>query len=167
MRNLFKMIGALAASLCLVAGASSASAASPGQKFGSWTVACEKDGKVCHIGQKIVTQKDNRTLLEVGVGMMHAPDGSKSPKMIILAPLGILLPQNIILQVDQTPAVKLPFLQCMPNGCTTVINLEAEGLQKLKGGTEAKFTYFLPNGQPITVPISLSGFTAGYAAVAD
>jgi invasion protein IalB len=166
-RNLFKIIGALAASLCLVAGASSASAASQGQKFGSWTVGCEDNGKICHIGQKIVTKEGGQLLLELGVGIAHTPDGSKMPRMIILAPLGVLLPQQMILQVDQKQPVKLPFLQCAPAGCRVVVTLEDEALQTLKAGSEAKFTFYAPNGKPITVPISLSGFTAGYTAVTN
>jgi invasion protein IalB len=160
------MIGALAASLCIAAGASSASAATEGQKFGSWTVNCEDGGKMCHISQRLVTKQDDRTLISVGVGKVHGPNGESASQMIIVAPLGILLPQALTLQIDQSQPVKLPFLQCTPNGCRTVVTLEAEGLQKLQAGSEAKFTYFLPNGQPVTLPISLSGFTAGYNEVA-
>lgn len=167
MRKLSMMIGALAASLFLAAGTSSASAATEGQKFGSWTVNCEDGGKVCHIAQRLVSKQDDRTLISVGIGKVHGPNGATASQMIIVVPLGILLPQGLTLQVDQGQAVKLPFLQCVPHGCRTVVTLEAEGLQKLQAGSEAKFTYFLPNGQPMTLPISLSGFTAGYNAVAN
>lgn len=169
MRKLSLMVGVLAASVCFMSAASSqAAGVKSGQQFGDWTVNCEGKGagEICHIDQKIVSKDEKKHgLLEIGVGMMPMPNGTKSPKLIVLAPLGILLPKGLTLQIDDTPAAQLPFVQCFPVGCRTVINLESDGLQKFKNGNTAKFTYYLPNGKPASIPVSLKGFTAGFDAV--
>lgn len=139
----------------------------PGQKFGDWTITCDDEaGKsVCHLDQAIVDNNSKQTVLQIGVGFMPGRDGVTQPKMVIIAPLGIILPQGLTVQIDETPGAQVPLLHCLPAGCRTVINLDDATIAKFKAGNKAKITFVALNGQPVSVPVSLSGFTAGFDAL--
>lgn len=146
-----------------------ANAAQPtaGQKFGDWSIGCDQDGgqSVCHLDQAVIDNNTQKPVLQVGVGYLPGQDGKKQPKMVIIVPLGVILPQGLTVQIDDGPGAQVPFLHCMAAGCRTVVNLDAPTIAKFKAGTKAKMTFAAPNGQPVSVPVSLSGFTAGFDAL--
>ena len=61
--------------------------------------------------------------------------------------------------------MKIPVEICLPNGCHTRMALVGELLKKLKTGQMAKLAFHDSQQQRITVPVSLAGFTAAFAAL--
>jgi invasion protein IalB len=57
------------------------------------------------------------------------------------------------------------FVRCLPNGCVAEVILEEDLLKKLDEGTTATFIIFQTPEEGIGIPISLSGFSEGYAAL--
>ena len=101
-------------------------------------------------------------LVEVG----YPPKGDQS-LIIFTLPLGISLPQGVSLQVDEGEAKRFPIELCLRDGCRAVLPLGDELASSFKSGTQGKVTFQDPNRNPITLPVSLKGFTAGYKALAD
>lgn len=87
----------------------------------------------------------------------------------ILAPLETLLTANLRIAVDTAKAKLYPFSYCTINGCVAKVGFTADELAAMKKGTNAIFTV-VPAAAPdktVVVTLSLTGFTAGYQAVAD
>jgi len=134
------------------------------QNFGDWTLACQDNNgqQVCQIGQRAVNTQSKRPILQIAVTYQ-----SQQPVMRIITPLGVLLPQNLHVNIDGQGASTLPYVQCLPGGCSTTVKLEPETVKKLKSGQKFNVSFALPNQKdPVTVPMSLNGFTDALDALA-
>jgi invasion protein IalB len=140
--------------------------------FQDWTLVCQKpegaDKDVCVLVQQLVRKEKEGEgqqrvmLIEVG----YAPKGDQS-LIIFTLPLGISLPQGLSLQVDEGEARRFPVELCLRDGCRAVLPLADETLSSFKSGSQGKVTFHDPNRNPITLPVSLKGFTAGYKALGE
>lgn len=86
----------------------------------------------------------------------------------VVAPLETLLSTGVVLQIDDKDPKVYPFAFCNSYGCVARIGFTAEELDQLKSGKEVKIT-IVPAAAPqskVTLPMSLSGFSAGFDAVA-
>jgi invasion protein IalB len=134
------------------------------RKFKEWTVRCgrqsEQGPQMCGMQQQ-TTDKEGRTVMLVAVGRVA---GASDLGLLIVLPLGVLLPAGITLQVDNGAEVPLEVDWCERQGCRIEMLLEPDLLNRLKGGSQAKvfFEAVDPRGerQRLGVPISLLGFTA-------
>jgi invasion protein IalB len=134
------------------------------RQFKDWTVRCgrqkEQGPQVCGMQQQ-TTDKEGRTVMAVAVGTV--PGDSKLGLLIIL-PLGVLLPAGVTLQVDGGAEVPLQVAWCERQGCRIEMLLEPDLLSRLKAGREAKviFEAVDPEGQRrrLGYPISLLGFSS-------
>jgi invasion protein IalB len=133
------------------------------RQFKDWTVRCgrqnEQGPEVCEMQQQ-TTDKEGRTVMVVAV--VTVPGDSKFGLLIIL-PLGVLLPAGVTLQVDGGTEVPLQVDWCR-QGCRIEMLLEPDLLTRLKAGREAKvlFEAVDPEGQRrrFGYPISLLGFSS-------
>jgi invasion protein IalB len=134
------------------------------RQFKDWTVRCGRQGEqgpqVCEMQQQRI-DKEDRTVMAVAVGKV--PQTSDLGLLIIL-PLGILLPAGVSLQIDSGAEVPLEVDRCERQGCRIEMLLEPDLLNRLKAGSKATvfFEAVDPQGerQRLGVPISLLGFTA-------
>jgi invasion protein IalB len=141
------------------------------QQFKDWTVRCgrqaEQGPEVCEMQQQQV-DNEGRTVMAVAVGRVP---GSSDLGLLIMVPLGILLPAGVTLQIDGGSEMPLQVNRCERNGCRIELLLEQDLLTRLKSGSQAKvfFEAFDPQGERrrLGVPISLLGFTAALNEVAS
>jgi invasion protein IalB len=133
------------------------------RQFQSWVLRCgksEQGPEVCELQQQ-QTDNEGRTVMAVAVGTVP---GSSDLGMLIILPLGILLPPGVSLAIDGGAEVPLQVERCERQGCRIEMLLEPALLNRLKAGREAKvfFEAYDPEGQVqrLGVPISLLGFTA-------
>ena len=134
------------------------------RQFKDWTVRCGRQSKqgpqVCEMQQQQVDQED-RTIMAVAVGQVP---GRSDLGLLVILPLGILLPAGVTLQIDGGAELPLEVDRCERQGCRIEMLLEPDLLNRLKAGTKATvfFEAFDPQGerQRLGVPISLLGFTA-------
>lgn len=85
----------------------------------------------------------------------------------IVTPIDTLLPPGIRLRVDEGTWSEYPFAFCQPIGCFARLGLTADDLASLRGGSSA-FIALVPLPAPdqvIELATSLTGFTAGFAAL--
>ncbi len=80
----------------------------------------------------------------------------------VLAPLGVLLPRGLGLDIDQENMGTAGFVRCLPNGCVAEVIMDDPLVEKMKTGKVATFVIFQTPEEGIGIPISLNGFGAGY-----
>jgi invasion protein IalB len=166
-------VALIPALLTLPALAAKEEAKKPTEKaFQDWTLVCQKpegaDKDLCVMVQQLVRKEQEGEaqqrvmLVEVG----YAPKGNQAI-MIFTLPLGIALPQGLSFQVDEGEARRFPVEICLRDGCRGALALADENVASLKGGTQGKLTFHDPARNPVTLPVSLKGFTAGFKALQD
>jgi invasion protein IalB len=134
------------------------------RQFKDWTVRCGRQNQqgreVCEMQQQ-QTDNEGRTVMAVAVGQVP---GRSDLGLLIIVPLGVLLPAGVTLQIDSGAEMPLVVDRCERQGCRIEMLLEPELLTRLKSGSQAKvfFEAFDPQGERrrLGIPLSLLGFTA-------
>lgn len=80
-------------------------------------------------------------------------------------PLGVYLPEGIMLTIDNGDSIKIEFERCDQNSCYAGTLLSNEVVSSLKKGQEATLTFVDVANQKITATISLSGVTSGFESL--
>lgn len=136
------------------------------QTFGDWAQRCIKapEGQTdsCTLYQ-LLTDENDAPVAEFS--LTRLPDGSRAVAgATIVAPLETLLTRQLTLSVDDGQARQYPFSFCNAGGCVARLGLTQEEIDQFKRGAEGQLR-LVPAASPETVislPISLTGFTAGY-----
>ncbi|WP_102223140.1 invasion associated locus B family protein [Acidimangrovimonas sediminis] len=137
---------------------------------GDWTVRCfhTKDNKdPCELYQLLKDEKKNPVAEMI---MVPLPKGGQAVAgATIITPLETLLTQQLTIAIDGSGAKRYPFVLCNPVGCFARIGLtqaDLDGYRKGAKGTMEIVSAADPR-QPLDLPISLKGFTAGFDEVAS
>lgn len=158
---------AFALALAVSAAPALAQGLQAGQTFGDWSVQCPPEGQAqaqgCFIAQQ-VNNAQGKPVLQARVGKA-TQDGQQHIRLMLVGPLGVMLPQGVAVQVDQNEGHRVPFLQCSQMGCQTLITLTDKDIEQLKAGTTMKVGMVPPNGEMQVIPVSLKGFTAAIDAL--
>lgn len=131
---------------------------------GDWEVRCvanEAGAETCQLFQ-LMRNEDDHPVAEVS--LFRTPKGGKAvAAATIIAPLETLLTRNISISVDGARPFVYPFSFCTKVGCFARLGLTAAEVNAFKRGRSAKVTmyHFSQPNQPVTVTMSLTGFTAG------
>ncbi len=133
---------------------------------GAWSMVCETppgaSSEQCALMQNVVAQ--DRSEVGLSVVILRTADG-KSEIMRVLAPLGVLLPNGLGLNVDGKDIGRAYFVRCFQDGCYAEVILEGQLLEDLKKGTTATFIVFQTPEEGIGIPVDLSGFSDGYVKI--
>lgn len=157
-----------AATLTLLLTAGGEARANPqhGQTFKDWTARCETTPGTqierCYIFQNIVIKESNQRVLHMAVGYLAA---NGRPAAVLTMPLGISLPPGVSFGIDDAPSKPVVVERCDPSGCIGATALDAEALAALKAGRQARVDFYDGTRRKISVPVSLLGFTAGFATL--
>lgn len=137
------------------------------EAHGAWSVTCEivETAKSCGFSQVLRNRQTGTTVLAVDLAA-PAPDRAEG---MLLTAFGLRLADGIGLTVDGKPmGGKLAFLTCVQTGCLVPLALDQTLLAALKAGTALEVTGTrVDDGQPVTLTLSLSGFTAAYNRTAE
>ena len=141
-----------------------ATALQTGDRFKDWTVRCEKPAEdapeACFIYQTLVNEKQE-PVLQMVVGYLGR---NAQPVVVFTAPLGVALRAGVGVKVDQADMFNLPYERCGPQGCIAGGPLSDQHILAFKNGVKSQIV--LHDGrQPVSLEISLSGFTAGFNAL--
>lgn len=132
-------------------------------KFGDWEMRCETPAgaqrEQCAIIQSVAAEdKPNMNLVVIS---LKAADG-KSRLLRVIAPLGVLLPAGLGLNIDGTDKGRAGFVRCLPSGCVAEVVMDDKLLDELGAGTSATFIVFETPEQGIGIPLTLKGFKEGF-----
>ncbi len=134
-----------------------------------WRLRCQKveDGEdPCQMFQLIADQSGS-PIAQIVLFDLPAGEGVAVAGATITVPLETSLTQDLVMQIDDHPAKAYPYAFCDKIGCHVRLGLTPVELNWLKQGSIAKvaMTPYQNQGNQIVLPVSLSGFTAGYEAL--
>lgn len=139
-------------------------------EFADWDLRCvrtESGDDPCQLYQLLEDQNGN-SVAEISIFPLPENEQAAAGATVV-TPLETLLTQQITLTVDGGQAKRYPFTFCTQIGCVARLGLLAEEVDQFRRGAEATVR-IVPAAAPdqvVTLTISLSGFTAGFSAVAE
>ena len=133
---------------------------------GAWSVICDTPAgtsqEQCALMQNVVAE--DRPEMGLSVVVLKTAD-RKSRILRVLAPLGVLLPNGLGLNVDGKDIGRAYFVRCFSDGCYAEVVLQDDLLKTLRAGTSATFIVFQSPEEGIGIPVDLKGFADGYDAL--
>ncbi|ARE38401.1 Invasion associated family protein [Rhodovulum sp. P5] len=140
--------------------------------FQKWQVFCVKfpEGREdCNMRQVIVD--DNGGPVSSAELIPLPADAPSAALVEIGTPLNTLLSEDLRLAIDTADPKRYRFNFCTTRGCFARFPLEASEIRAMKAGREAKISIVILTGEnkvsQVTIPLSLSGFTAAYDLVSE
>ncbi|MCV0395671.1 MAG: invasion associated locus B family protein [Rhizobiaceae bacterium] len=133
---------------------------------GAWSIICDTppgaSSEQCAMMQNVVAE--DRPEVGLSVVVLRTAD-NKAEILRVLAPLGVLLPNGLGLNVDGKDIGRAYFVRCFQDGCYAEVILEDELLETLRNGESATFIVFQTPEEGIGIPVDLAGFGDGFAAL--
>ena len=169
MKTLFRRsLPTIAALMCLgmTAPAIAQQASGVRSTHGGWSIICDTppgaSSEQCVMMQNVVA--DDRP--EIGLSVVVLKTADRSAEILrVLAPLGVLLPNGLGLNIDGQDIGRAYFVRCFDDGCYAEVILEEPLLTTLREGDLATFIVFQTPEEGIGIPVELEGFDEGYAAL--
>jgi invasion protein IalB len=133
-------------------------------QYGDWQMSCDTPPgasfEQCAIIQN-VTAEDQPN---VGLSVIVLKTADQQVRLLrVLAPLGVLLPNGLGLNVDGRDIGRVAFVRCLPNGCVAEVVLDDQLIKTLSEGSNAIFVVFKTPEEGVGIPVSLKGFGDGFA----
>lgn len=96
-------------------------------------------------------------IAELAVGF---PPGTstKTAQAVVILPLGIVVNEKIIVEVDGSSIEKIETRFCDNGGCVALFNLDKGALEKMRKGQEISFRTKSAGNQPVLIGLPLSAF---------
>jgi invasion protein IalB len=133
---------------------------------GDWRVACSGEtGRDCFMVQ-VANSADGTPLVEISIVPLTG-DARAVAGATAIVPLGTALPEGLTLQTDTNEPLRYVYDFCAPTGCVANIALTPSQMQAMRAGAATRLTLAAAArpDEPVTAILSLSGFTAAYAAL--
>ena len=164
--TLAKVVLAAALSTAAVLPAGAQQSGAVRSTHGAWSIICDTPAgataEQCVMMQNVIAE--DRPEMGLSVVVLRTAD-NKAEILRVLAPLGVLLPNGLGLNVDGKDIGRAYFVRCFQDGCYAEVILEKPLLDTLKGGTSATFIVFQTPEEGIGIPVELNGFEEGFAAL--
>ncbi|MDO5621505.1 MAG: invasion associated locus B family protein [Paracoccus sp. (in: a-proteobacteria)] len=137
---------------------------------GDWTMRCihtASNTDPCELYQ-LMKDSNGTAVAELSLIPLEGQRGVAAGATAV-APLETDLMHGLTMQIDSGKKNAYPFAVCTPVGCVSRIGLTNEELTAMKRGNKATVTllpFGAPEDQAVDLSLSLTGFTAGYDALA-
>ena len=134
--------------------------------IGAWQISCGRPAgskvEKCAAVQS-VTAEDRPN---VGLTVIFQKSIADNKQMLlVVAPLGVLLPSGLGLIIDGKNVGRVPFLRCGRIGCFAEAVIPADLKKKFMTGKTAMFTIFQTPEEGIAIPIALGGFSKALQSI--
>lgn len=164
-------LAALTLATSLIAGSASAQqppapAGAVRSTHGAWSLICDTPAgataEQCALIQNVVAEDRP----EVGLSVVVLKTADNQAEILrVLAPLGVLLPNGLGLNVDGEDIGRAYFVRCFQDGCYAEVILEDALKTTLRNGDAATFIVFQTPEEGIGIPVELEGFGEGFDAL--
>lgn len=135
-------------------------------QHGDWQMTCDlvpgATDEQCALIQNVTAEDQPNVALSVIV--LKTAD-QEARLLRVLAPLGVLLPNGLGLNIDGEDLGRVAFVRCLPNGCVAEVAMDDALMAQLSEGESAIFIVFRTPEEGIGIPVSLNGFDEGFAAL--
>jgi invasion protein IalB len=135
-------------------------------QHGDWQMSCDTPPgasfEQCAIIQNVTAENQQN----VGLSVIVLKTADNQARILrVLAPLGILLPNGLGLIIDGTDLGRVAFVRCLHEGCVAEVVMDETLIETLSTGESAIFVVFRTPEEGIGIPVSLTGFKDGFAAL--
>lgn len=166
MRHIAPFTAALVVALSgLFAGSAHAQGTVQSQ-HGDWQMSCDTVpgalDEQCALIQNVTAEDQPNVALSV-IALKTADQEARLLR--VLAPLGVLLPNGLGLNIDGEDLGRVAFVRCLPNGCVAEVVMDEELISQMSQGESAIFIVFRTPEEGIGIPVSLNGFEEGFNAL--
>lgn len=127
-------------------------------------VAAEAGRTLCYVEQNAASQPGGPALLNVMFA--YAGQGGQA-RMIVTAPLGVLLAPGLAMTVDAAKPVALPYESCRSGGCRAVVDLDKVSLAQIRAGKTMTLRFVVADSKAVEAPVSLQGLDAALQSLAQ
>ncbi|MCF6343407.1 MAG: invasion associated locus B family protein [Devosiaceae bacterium] len=127
----------------------------------NWLKICEPldSGEKACIMRQIVLQNGQF----FGSFMLRNDPGQENKLLAVAAvPLGVLLPFNMVWQIDGGKPIRVPFVLCDKVSCTSQLVINENYINSLKKGSKLSLSTKTQQNKDLVVNINLAGFTSVY-----
>jgi len=127
----------------------------------NWLKICEplKTGEKACIMRQIVLANGQF----LGSFMLRNDPGQESRLLAVAAvPLGVLLPFNMVWQIDGGKPIRVPFVLCDKVSCTSQLVINENYINSLKKGSKLTLSAKTQKNKDLVININLAGFTNVY-----
>lgn len=135
--------------------------AQPAEKGNPWVVNCSTGTTgttlECQASQNLTEAKTGQRVLTVTV---RRQNDSAALAMILALPHGLYLPAGASYQIDAGQKATVAIQTSDQNGAYAALPLSTELLAAMKTGTNLNIGMEAATRKPITIPVTLAGFTA-------
>ncbi|WP_193176182.1 invasion associated locus B family protein [Oricola nitratireducens] len=133
---------------------------------GAWSIVCDTppgaSSEQCVLMQNVVAADRE----EFGLSVVVLKTADKKAQILrVLAPLGVLLPNGLGLNIDGNDIGRAYFVRCFTDGCYAEVILEDSLIKSLSEGKTATFYVFQTPEEGIGISVDLNGFAEGYKAL--
>ena len=132
-------------------------------RYGAWSIICDvppgASSEQCALMQNVVAE--DRPEVGLSVVVLKTAD-NKARILRVLAPLGVILPNGLGLNIDGKDLGRASFVRCVADGCYAEVILKDDLLDTMKTGSNATFIIFASPEEGIGIPVDLNGFGSGY-----
>ncbi|MEM7299831.1 MAG: invasion associated locus B family protein [Pseudomonadota bacterium] len=138
-----------------------------------WKLSCprvnEQTGTpICVLSQTLKVAKSGQHLLTALVRVPPEKDGKKQPAiMLFTLPHGLFFRAGVKLQIDSSKPFAIPYQSSDVRGAYAGLHLTNTILNALKMGSIMKVTVEASSRKPLTMNVSLKGFTAHFAKLVE
>ena len=133
-------------------------------EYGDWQMSCDTPPGASFEQCAIIQNVSAEDQPNVGLSVIVLKTADRQARLLrVLAPLGVLLPNGLGLNIDGKDIGRVAFVRCLPNGCVAEVVLDDDLLKTLSDGTSAIFVVFKTPEEGIGIPVSLNGFGEGFA----
>lgn len=140
------------------------------EEHGDWDIRCIRTpsgNDPCQLYQ-LLEDADGNSVAEIALFPLVPPQDQAVAGGNIISPLETLLTAGVTMQIDSGEPRRYPFTFCTETGCFARIGYTEADVNRFKRGARATVTIVpvLAPDQRIQLPVSLTGFTAGYDRLA-
>jgi invasion protein IalB len=118
-----------------------------------------KDVNVCLTHHERIDGNTGRLLVSAALRQI---EGQDKEALMIMVPLGMVLPAGVQVKVDEGEPYKLNYLLCHDFGCTAEVEASDAMVAQIKKGKVMAVAAMTLSGKPIIFPIPLVGFDKAY-----
>ena len=138
--------------------------------YGDWELRCIRTADGADPCQLYQLLEDGQGNAVAEISIFDLPAGGQAEAgATIITPLETLLTEQLRLSVDGGATRAYPFSFCSQLGCFARVGFTSAEVEQFRAGAQAVLTIVpaVAPDQTVDLTVSLSGFTAGYAAVVD
>lgn len=132
-----------------------------------WATQCSAPSRKaplsCTMEQQVIVRETGRPIARISIQVGSTEP--RKPALLLHVPLSLSISAGITMQIDDKEPMKFDIQTCDANGCYAGSPMTDEMIAGLKRGDALKVGFQGVNQEPVSIPFSLSGFTAAFEQV--